>query len=101
MSNYPCINPPPPSPPRPSTLAFDRAPLLKPWSAKDEAELRDAQRRIDEAQTRRALAREAVARALTVESDSPPRSEFVDFCVLRAEAIRDALAPFDSGVRAA
>ena len=73
------------------------------WTAKQEKEFQDARERADELSAARTLAaqaaiakvQEALSGCLREYGDGLDYSEVI----LNADAIRDALAPFDSGVR--
>lgn len=74
------------------------------WSAQDELNLRHLEHSLAELKERRASAHEAVKRSVVgLVQTVGFRNGSVDFIsgvlIDNAEAIRDALAPFDSGVR--
>ena len=82
-------------------LTSDKPTLLDRWTAKDEAEIRDAKARIAEAEARRAAAVTRVRQTMLRWLEEAPTDEEVEKYIMRADEIRDALAPFDSGVRVA
>lgn len=72
----------------------------KAWTAREEATLQEAQALTAKLLERRALAIAKVSDAL--DAASIPATGFnVDQFILHAGAIRDALEPFDDGVRSA
>lgn len=81
--------------------------LKNKWSNRDEAELKAllSRKKAFEAEARAPLNKIVVdmglslAPAQSLGPQPPYPSRIVDLMILRAEALRDALAPFDSGVR--
>jgi hypothetical protein len=71
----------------------------KTWTAREESEFKELQSNLELAHKRRAVAVEALAAILNGlynEDDGI----CVERAVRRADELRDALAPFDSGIRA-
>ena len=68
------------------------------WTQQDEAKLRAAQATVAELQGRRSEALRGLADALRFAGI---KEGSVDQLIKHADAIRDALEPFDSGVRLA
>lgn len=66
------------------------------WTARDEAELKVSRADLAKIELRRAAAIEALEVVLAA---SDIRFDDIDYVLARADEIRDALAPFDSGVR--
>lgn len=75
-------------------LTSDQLTRLDKWTAKEERDLRDAEDRIAKAKVRRALAQQRVSALL---EDMGFVGSAADIFIARAEEVRDALAPFDSG----
>lgn len=68
----------------------------QPWTQRREAELREARARVEWLEQQRTYAIERVAKAAGMSSDMA-----VLALIENADAVRDALEPFDSGGRAA
>lgn len=87
--------------PRPSQLRSDQPTLLQPWTRAEETELQNSIRRVSELESRRQLAENLAATKLNglLDLDMVDARAIPGLLIRHADAIRDALAPFDSGVR--
>ena len=74
------------------------------WTQQDERRMAQLERELQELQTRRSeaqLALRVLAQALCAEMDASERVDYVQLWLLEhADTVRDALEPFDNGVRA-
>ena len=68
------------------------------WNSNDEQRRTELQRELTELNKAR---NDAVLRAVAVFVDAGLNDSHAQCCIEHADAIRDALAPFDSGVREA
>lgn len=94
----------------PSRLRSDQPTLLQPWTAREEEELQTARAKLQALEGRRTLASEAAVSKLVLKLNDIAEEILRDPENLRriarhllenADAVRDALAPFDSGSRQA
>lgn len=66
------------------------------WTAQDEQQFVEMQQRRERVTTKR---REALIKVMTIGVSRTPDIEVVDHFIANAGAIRDALEPYDSGIR--
>lgn len=105
MNQQPPARPPVPTGVVPSRLTSDQPTLLQPWTAREEEELQTAQQRLDSLRARRSAATaQAEQKLYSLFGWRDPKEEavgLVETMIQHAEAVRDILKPFDSGVGAA
>ncbi len=83
-------------------LTSDKPTTLTAWSVRDEAKLREAENFVRESSKRRPIAVDRVAAALKHAGFVDQGADAAGLAALAieyADAIRDALEPFDSGAR--
>lgn len=94
----------------PSRLRSDQPTLLQPWTAREEEELQTARAKLQALEGRRTFAEEASASKIAevldrmgsdILEDAFFRKLVARHLIQHADAVRDALAPFDSGSRQA
>lgn len=87
----------------PSRLRSDQPTLLQPWTAREEEELQTARAKLQALEGRRNVAHDAAVYKLNTLLNMDPLDGFslAPRMIQHADAVRDALAPFDSGVRQA
>lgn len=94
----------------PSRLRSDQPTLLQPWTAREEEELQTARAKLQALEGRRTFAEEASASKIAevldrmgsdILEDAFFRKLVARHLIQHADAVRDALAPFDSGKRQA
>lgn len=95
-------------PPAPAPRGFAPFPApgaVKPWTPQDEATLKSMRRELESLEARRNHAGKAlhatVATAFGRDYAEPTIEHIAEGLAHHADSIRDALAPFDSGVRQA
>lgn len=84
-------------------LISDKPTTLTAWSVRDEAKLREAENFVRESSKRRQIAVDRVAAALKhagfVDQGADTSAVLTALAIEHADAIRNALEPFDSGAR--
>lgn len=83
-------------------LTSDKPTTLTAWSVRDEAKLREAENFVRESSKRRQIAVDRVAAALKhagFVEQGENATVLAALAIEHADAIRDALEPFDSGAR--
>lgn len=86
----------------PSRLTSDQPTLLQPWTAREEEELQTARLKLQALEIRRSVAEQTARDKLnTLLTDVMDPRAIPGRLIEHADAVRDALAPFDSVVRRA
>jgi hypothetical protein len=99
----PDLHPPPPAPAPRGFAPFPAPEAVKPWTPQDEATLKSMRRELESLEARRNHAGKVLHAALVTALDGPgwEIDRLAEQLAHHADAIRDALAPFDSGKRQA